>query len=621
MRQPYVSGKEYPLDPAPALRENSGEPVLLLFETSRATALENKTYLFKRPVEIITANRPEDAPELYRKMENALSRGLFLAGWFQYEWGYALHPGLRPLLDVKRPAGPLVWLGVFRAPEVLTGSPAIPVVDPGAQERIRNLELDITRQEYLEAVNAVKEYIASGDTYQVNYTVRAKFTYDYNPVELYLALRASQAVSYSAFIKMDSRYIISLSPELFFRIDGERIMSRPMKGTAPRGRWSGEDAAIAAQLAKDPKNRAENVMIVDLIRNDIGRLSRTGTVTVPELFTVERYNTLFQMTSTVTGELETRQWDRILEALFPCGSVTGAPKIRTMEIIAELENSPRGVYTGAVGFIKPSGDAVFNVAIRTIELQDSKGILGIGSGITIGSDPELEFEECKLKAKFIEKKFEEFSLIETLLFQPVGSGLDGYSLLDLHLSRMAASAHYFSFPFNETKLLEELRNLAAAMNAAGRPCKVRCLLDRAGGLTLAWQPLEEVREPVKIALAPGHVDSKDPFLYHKTTNRKRFDGLSARARQKGLFDYISTNEAGQLTEGSFTTLFVERDGQLLTPALECGLLPGTLRQQLLEQGKASEAILFPEDLNQAHAVYVGNSVRGLLRAVVVDRSQ
>jgi len=495
------------------------------------------------------------------------------------------------------------------------------VVDPIVYEHIGNLELEVSEAEYLSNIGTIHRYIAQGDTYQVNYTIRAKFSYDYDPIELYLALRATQAVSYSAFIRVEDHHILSLSPELFFRIDGDTITSRPMKGTAPRGKTLEEDMMIARELFGDIKNRAENVMIVDLIRNDIGRLTETGSVVVPELFTIERYKTLFQMTSTVQGRLKGRDWREIFQSLFPCGSVTGAPKIRTMEIIAELESSPRGVYTGAIGFITPAGDAVFNVAIRTVELERGKGIVGIGSGITIGSNPKKEYEECALKSHFIVKKYEDFSLIETLLFDPSGEGGEydsGFYLLPYHLTRLRDSAHYFGFDYDQERFLEYLMGLIPSLKESDSPARVRCTVERSGAVNMTWSPISPMEEPVKIGLSNTTVDPEDPFLYHKTTKRTLFDRLHKEACQKGLFDYLVVNRQGEVTEGAITNLFLESKGTLITPPISCGLLNGTLRRHLIETGRAEEAPVRPHQLLEADAIYVGNSVRGLLKAVLVE---
>ena len=390
----------------------------IFLDTARPLPDERCSYLFSEPLEIITAHGPKDVRPLHRSIEKALAKGLYVAGWWSYEWGYALIPRLNHLLHKHRPDYPLVWLGVFEKPLKWTDSK---IHKPGQNTDAHNMfseispglcsvtpVLDTGRREFMDSVRRVQHYIRQGDTYQVNYTVRSSFSYAKSPVELYLRLRSNQEVSYGAVIRACDRWILSLSPELFFHRRENRIWSKPMKGTAARGINLHEDRIQARFLENDPKNRAENVMIVDLLRNDLGRIAETGTVTVPQLFHVEEYRTLFQMISRIEAQLRKGTgWHEIFKALFPCGSITGAPKIRTMEIISELETSPRGIYTGSIGFIAPDNHAVLNVAIRTLELHGTQGKMGIGSGITIGSDPEAEYEETRLKVKFLEQAMAE----------------------------------------------------------------------------------------------------------------------------------------------------------------------------------------------------------------------
>jgi para-aminobenzoate synthetase/4-amino-4-deoxychorismate lyase len=324
---------------------------------------------------------------------------MFVAGYFVYEWGYCLEPVLHGLLDRHMPSGPLVWLGIFRErKEVVAENYG---VSNTLHVECPPLELECSRAQFISNVTRIHDYIAAGDTYQVNYTVRGRFGYNGDTSCLYDFLRTRQPVEYGAFVSHDDRRILSFSPELFFSRDGSRIVTKPMKGTSRRGNSREEDERIRRFLRNDVKNRAENVMIVDLLRNDFGRICEMGSVEVPALFTVEEYETLFQMTSTVSGILgRDVGWLDIFRAIYPCGSITGAPKIRTMEIIAGLESSPRGVYTGAIGYFGPGNEAMFNVAIRTLVIDGSEGEMGIGSGITIGSDPVGELEETMLKARF-----------------------------------------------------------------------------------------------------------------------------------------------------------------------------------------------------------------------------
>lgn len=624
---PYLCGRLYPLDireALPALREEDG---CVLLETALARGEDTKSYLFTRPEAVITAHGPQDREACFLAVKKALDQGKYLAGWWAYEWGYCLEPRLAPLLARKHPAPPLVWLGVYDRPRIWEHGVSPQGVHPFhafAPFEIRDPDLDVDWADYAHAVTRIRDLIGSGETYQVNYTTRLRFGFLGDPVDLYLSLRAGQAVPYAAFVRTGRLSVLSFSPELFFRLDGTRIRSRPMKGTIRRGKTDDEDARLAQALASDPKNRAENVMIVDLIRNDIGRLAQTGTVTVDELFAVERYQGLFQMTSTVSGEIRPNLTHReVMTALFPCGSVTGAPKIRTMEIIAGLENSPRGIYTGAIGFLSPAGHAVLNVAIRTVILDGETGEMGLGSGIVIDSDPVSEYEECLLKGRFLtnaqgnlqkrpktSQKAGGFSLIETMRWD-LGMG---FHLLDRHLARMARSAQYFGIPWDQVSASNALRTWEKDLTAEKKAHRVRLLLHQDGRIEPSSSPLETIPEPVLFDISNARTDPENPFLRHKTTQRGLYDRELGKARARGLFDRVFVNTRGEITEGCITNVFLRRDGILVTPALSCGLLPGTLREELLEQGDAVEGILRMEDLLGTEEIYLGNSVRGLLRA-------
>ena len=610
-----MSAREYPMNPQRVLERVVGKGPFVFLETSRVIESEDKSLLFTEPVEIIRAYDYKGLDSAFYRMERALENGLWLSGYLSYELGYLLEARLYRLLGRMKPDGPLLWLGVFKRPLVFRHSEDVrPVAHAfsflGHSQHIRDFHLDTSKQRYLWCIEKIKRYIQSGDTYQVNYTVRGRFSFTGDPIQLYLALRAKQAVSYGAFINDGTRFVLSLSPELFFHKKDRLIWSRPMKGTFKRGRTTEEDNGFAAFLSKDEKNRAENVMIVDLLRNDMGRICKLGSVRCPALFTVERYQTLFQMTSTIEGQLlEQARWQEILRALFPCGSVTGAPKIRTMEIIAELESSPRDIYTGSIGFISPDGEACFNVAIRTVILKEAQGELGIGSGVTMDSDPEAEYEESILKADFLTRSALEFELIETMRWSPD----EGFYLLERHLERLIDSAHYFGFYVDRAKVLDCLNREASTF--ASRPMRVRLVLSRDGEVKTGSQPLEKVAQPVFFDIADGvKIDPEDPFLYHKTTNRSLFDIQWQDAHSRGLFDRIFLNKEGQLTQGCITNIFIQTGKGLLTPPLYAGLLPGTLRQELISTGKAKEVPLWPKDLLSARAIYLGNSVRGLLKA-------
>ena len=390
-----------------------------------------------------------------------------------------------------------------------------------------------------------------------------------------------------------------------------------MKGTMKRGKTPGEDRENRDRLHESIKNRAENVMIVDLLRNDIGAVARTGSVAVTSLFDVERYGTLFQMTSTVKGILppETSYSD-IFRRLFPCGSVTGAPKIRSMEIIHELEQAPRGVYTGAVGYIAPDGEAVFNVAIRTPVIRGGEGVMGIGSGIVWDSDPADEYGECRLKADFLVSPPVDFELLETLLFKN-----GRFRLLRGHIERMGESAEYFGFRFDARQLEDFLDGFARDISGNG-PYRVRVLCNWHGRLRAEHAELGTVVRKDRggrIAFAATAVDSADTMLYHKTTRREVYDRLYRAARERGLADVIFQNERGEVTEGAISNVFIRTKGRLCTPPVRCGLLNGLMRRYIMAKLEhAREEVITPDDVRCAEAVYICNSVRGVTRVAPTD---
>lgn len=602
----------------------------VFLETSRVTAQESRSYFFHNPVAHLACHAHDDPARFFQQAEDLLAEGLYLAGWLGYEFGYLLEPSLAKRIHPD-PRKPLARLGVFRAPLIFdhnTGEflPAAWPDPPPAQistaYRIANLRPNLTQTDYTAALARIKAYIESGDTYQVNFTLKLLFDFDGSPEALYQALRRNQSVSFGAYLRSGTQRLLSFSPELFFKRTGEQCLVRPMKGTIQRGPYPAEDARLAQFLQADEKNRSENVMIVDLLRNDLGRVCTPGTVTTQSLFDIETYETLHQMTSTITGHLprETKI-ESLFRALFPCGSVTGAPKIRTMEIIHELESGPRGVYTGAIGFIAPTGEATFNVPIRTIELNGSKGEMGIGSGIIHESEPEQEWRECLLKGRFLSDPAPAFSLIETLLWQP-GSG---YWLLSEHLERLAASAAYFRYPFSRPELMIRLERLALDFGAS--PMRVRLTLAKNGRMELAanpcpapaaitWPARQAGRSELpRVIFSSEATDPGSPWLFHKTTLRELYDTERQRALAAGFYEVLFINTRGEVTEGSITNIFIQQQDTLLTPPMECGLLPGVFRRYLLEHAPlpVREAILTRRDLERAGALFVGNSVRGLVQ--------
>ena len=455
-------------------------------------------------------------------------------------------------------------------------------------------------------VDQIRRWISEGDCYQVNLTFPVDFTAYGHPLALYARLRARQPVRYGAFVLTPEATILSFSPELFFERHGCRVVTRPMKGTAQRGATPEADARNRAALLASSKERAENVMIVDLLRNDLGRLAAPGGVNVEALCAIEAYPTLWQMVSTISADLPDAPLRDIFRALFPCGSITGAPKIRAMARIAEMESGPRGLYTGALGWVAPGGDCRFNVAIRTLEIHAAgHARLGIGSGIVIDADPAREYAECLLKASFVTGFDPGFELIETLrLVEGV------YPLMVLHLQRIESSALALGFACDLSAISERLA--AVARECRDGAHRVRLTLAHDGRLSGQHAKMPADEQQWQIVVADEALDGDDYLLRHKTTARSRYDAALARlAAMPAVFDAIFCNTRGEVCEGARSNVYVERDGVLLTPPVSSGLLPGVMRRHLLESGRAVERVLYRGDLLTAPAIYLSNALRGL----------
>jgi para-aminobenzoate synthetase/4-amino-4-deoxychorismate lyase len=574
---------------------------------------DGQSLLFTRPRDVLVAHDAEGTRAALARLAEAGREGLWAAGYLAYELGFLFEERLLRLLPVRGET-PLLWFGLYDAPRRPSGAEIAALLASAPEGRAQDLTPSLTLNQYLPAFDRVKDLIAAGDTYQVNLTLRARFTLEGDPLGLYRTLAQSQPVAYGAYIHAGDHHVLSRSPELFVSGEGDQLKARPMKGTLKRGLSLAQDAAGRDALAADAKNRAENLMIVDLLRNDLGRIAQTGSVRVTDLFTVETYRSLHTMTSGI----EARKKPGIdildvLENLFPCGSVTGAPKLRAMEIIHDVEAEPRGLYTGSVGYIDPSGDFAFNVAIRTAVIDATgQGIIGIGGGIVADSTAEDEYAEALLKLKFLSDPAPPVTLIETFRWTPD----EGYALFDRHLDRLLDSATYFALPVTREDAAAFLDEKARGWTGAMR---VRLTLSETG-LDLTSVPLPPSPETFRFAIHPEPLSSSSVWLAHKTTNRAFYDRPRQEAHdERGLDELVFANERGELTEGSFTNLFVERDGALLTPPLSSGLLPGTLRAELIAEGKAEERVLTLADLKSAEAIWLGNSVRGLIRAEWVDR--
>lgn len=552
--------------------------------------------LFAAPRQIVEARRVADVRAALDRVDAAVADGLHAVGFVAYEAG----PAFDAALAAPQPGAlPLAWFGLFEAPRPIASGPAAP---GAAAWRPRT-----GRAAHADAVTRIRESIARGDVYQVNYTVRLDVDVGGDCGALYRRLLAAQGAGYGARIHTGRFEILSASPELFFAREGRRLLTKPMKGTARRGRWLEEDDGRAAALAASPKERAENVMIVDLVRNDLGRIAETGSVRVERLFDVERRPTVLQMTSTIGATLRpgTSTFD-LFAALFPCGSVTGAPKIAATRIIAALEPDPRGVYCGAIGHLAPGGDAVFSVAIRTLTIdhQTGRAEYGTGGGITWDSAAEQEYDETLAKAAILTADLPAFELLETLRFEA-----GAFRRIERHLARLESSAAYFGFDARRLRAAAASA-LAGFARAADVRTTARVRLRVAPDATAVVEPgpmHEPLAAPPSVALAPTPVRCANRFLFHKTTHRGVYE--RARAACPDAFDVLLWNERGEVTEFTTGNVVVELDGARWTPPRACGLLAGTFRGELLDAGIVRERVVGREDLPRAARIWLVNSVR------------
>ncbi|MCK5851593.1 chorismate-binding protein, partial [bacterium] len=584
-----------------------------------------------------------DVIPLIQKVDDAAKNGKWAVLMLSYEAAPAFDPAFT---CHKKSDFPLACAFIFDK-----CSPAPDNILPGNSFTALNWNPLIPQNDYNSSIEKIQKYIAAGDTYQVNYTFPLEGSYTENTIDWYYNLCMAQRAPYCCYINFDDFSVLSISPELFFQRKGNKIITKPMKGTAKRGRWNAEDIEILDKLQNSKKNRAENLMIVDLLRNDLGRIAKTGSVKTLSLFDIEKYDTVFQMTSTIEAECDKKtSLNEILKALFPCGSITGAPKIRTMEIINEVEKHPRGIYTGAIGYIKPGGDCIFNVPIRTItikkeiplahsrcKINDSglnsvrtgmshfktrpaaprhpslEGILGgfrnatfnVGGGIVIDSTYENEYEECLTKSSFLSSEVPDFKLLESLLIE------DGEIFLyEEHLKRIKSSAEYFDYIFDEKTFGQTIKDISKT-HSIGK-FKIRILSDRNGNIECEVKPIQNLIFPRKIKFADKPIDSSNKFLFHKTTNRKVYNNLLSSSAE--CDDVILWNEKDEITETTICNIVVEINGEKFTPPIKCGLLGGTFRDKLISTGEIKEKIIKKDELLSAEKIYLINSVRKYMPA-------
>jgi para-aminobenzoate synthetase/4-amino-4-deoxychorismate lyase len=560
--------------------------------------------LLQRPTAVIASNRLSEVMGCFLEIGTQTALGLYAAGFVSYEASAAMDSAF----DVHAAEGlPLIWFGLYDRYEIIT----LPARRDQAFH-LRGWQPSAPVSEYCESIAEINRRIGQGDTYQVNYTFRLRSAFRGNPWGLFLELNSAQPSGYSAYINLGRYHVCSVSPELFFSLEHGKLTCKPMKGTAKRGATTAEDRKQQDWLSSSQKNRAENVMIVDVIRNDMGRIAEPGTVHVDELFAIEKLPTVFQMTSTITSRT-TAPISEVFRQMFPCASITGAPKIKTMQIIKQLERDPRGVYTGSIGYISPQSDAQFNVAIRTVVIDEYENTAeyGVGGGITGDSDADDEYEECLTKAGVLLHRYPEIDLIETLLWT---ENL-GYYLLDQHLERLEDSAEYFQFHYSIDELRKKLAQVA--IGSVGQR-RVRLALSRCGKANVESSPLVSIAG-TKVALAWRPISDQTPYLYHKTTYRKHYADLIEGdfARQVQVADLIAWNEAGFITESGIANVVIGDQGELFTPPLKHGLLAGVFRQYLMQQGVVQEKDIRVDDLRRAQFIYLVNSVRGWMP---LDRS-
>jgi para-aminobenzoate synthetase/4-amino-4-deoxychorismate lyase len=593
----------------------------------------SRSRLYRDYAGMLACHTVDEWPALLARLQEALAGGLYAVPVLGYELGEQLL-GIVPPAQARPNDAPLAQVLLFRGYELLSADEVTRWLAERASASgpagIADVRANVDEAAFTRAIERIREYIAAGDTYQVNYTYRIRFDAFGSIHALYARLRERQPVPYGALIQLpDGRAVLSLSPELFVRHDAGRLLARPMKGTAPASGDEDVDAVRASALAADPKNRAENLMIVDLLRNDLGRIARTGSVGVPALFEVRRYSSVLQMTSTVQAQLaDGVALGAIFDALYPCGSITGAPKRRTMEIIHELEPAPRGIYTGALGWMDPPasgaqsgaqlGDFCLSVPIRTLVLQPEHngvrhGELGVGAGIVYDSDPAGEYAECRLKARFLTGLPNEFDIFETMY----ATREDGCRHLERHLARLRASSAYFGFPFAE-ELARAGAIAACAVLPAHTPHRLRMALRADGEVVVHTAPLAPLDQPVEVLLSNQLVDSTALFARHKTSVRSRYDAAWKLAESVGAFDTLFFNERGELAEGGRSSVFVRVGGRWYTPPLSSGVLPGVMRAVLLEDPawNAIECPISRETLERAQEIVVCNALRGPLRATI-----
>jgi len=592
-----------------------------LLENTRDT--RRGSYLFRHPVAEVLCYRTAEVSAKLAEMDQLRAQGYYLCGYLAYEAAYGLTD--KQNFRLTHSDRPLLHFYAFAEREHLnhaeSGALLQQLTVGSAPAAIRDVQMNMDEAQYCEAIRKVREHIREGDTYQVNYTLKYRFNYQGSPLNLYSALRSKQSVEFAAYLNFPEYSVISLSPELFIEKRGEQLVSRPMKGTTARGADEAQDQQIVAGMQADPKTLSENVMIVDLMRNDLSRVAKPGSVSVEKLFEVQTFETLHQMVSTVKGlvpgeiDLQT-----LFTGLFPCGSITGAPKLRTMELIEQLEQEPRGVYTGAIGYITPDNDFCFNVPIRTcIAQSDGRAEMGVGGGILHESDPLAEYEECRIKARFLTQLNHSMQLIESMRYE---AGSRSIPLLKQHLTRLNSSANSLGFHCDLAQLERVLADFITSLESTS---KVRLLLSANGSYELSAEKLgdETSQEPRYLDIAKDVVNSSEWLYQHKTTQRELYNRAYMEHSAGGAYDVLFVNDLGQITEASRHNIFIELDTELLTPALSGAVLPGVFRQAVIARAMKPvvQRSFGLHELLKAKRILLTNAVRGEVEVVLSEQAR
>lgn len=570
---------------------------------------KSDSYLFLKPKEIVTIKSVRNLDEKLNRIDELISKGYFGYSLMNYEAGYLFEKTLNKFLPKNEK---LIQFFFYDNKNVQTVKSKKILFDSFEKYKIKNFKLNTSKNEFTKSISKIKSYIEEGDTYQVNYTVKGKFDFEASYSGLFSNLIFNQSAQYIALINNYGRIIISLSPEMFFEINGRKIISKPMKGTAQRGIENSIDEFIKYELERSEKNRAENLMIVDLIRNDLGRISEYGSVNVKNIFEVEKYESVYQMVSTIEAKLRKNiKLSDVLKNIFPCGSITGAPKIRTMEIINRLEKENRGIYTGSIGLLRKN-KITFNVPIRTlvIDKKSRKGEIGLGSGVVWDSVAEEEYQETKLKGKFLTEPTKPFEIFETMLVEN-----KKIFLLEDHLDRMQKTAEFFLFVFDRTKIIKFLDSVIKKLD--NQNYRLKLLSDKWGRLKHFITPIVIDSKEINVIISKKVINSQNKFQYFKTTNRNLYDSEYQKYSEQGYFDVIFFNEKGELAEGSITNIFICKNDTIFTPPLSAGILPGVYRKHFIKMNSnVRERRLNLQDLLEADKIVLTNSVRG---EVVVNK--